>query len=85
MTNPYALAQSGLAQLKAAVHILLSGGPMRQSDISKTLGVRGPSGGENRDFIVFTVLRYMQDEGLVEQLENKMWTLRSIGADADNE
>lgn len=58
---------------------------MRQSDISKTLGVRGPSVGDNRDFIAFTVLRYMQDEGLVEQLENKMWALRRIGADAADE
>lgn len=47
---PYGLAQSALAQLKAAVHMLLRAAPMRQSDISKTLGVRGPTAGENQDY-----------------------------------
>lgn len=82
--EPYALAQSALAQLKAAVHALLKATPMRQSDISKTLGVRGPTASNNQDYIVFTVLRYMQEEGLVEQLDDKSWALRRIVSESDS-
>ena len=42
MNSPYQLAQRGLADLKAAIHLILQNAPdddMRNVDIGRTLGI----------------------------------------------
>jgi hypothetical protein len=78
--TPYQLAQRALADLKAAVHQLLSDteiGGLTNAEIGRTLGIyTGHIGHEGH--IPRTLLSMMESEGVVEQDgESKRWSLRT--------
>ena len=77
--EPYILAQRAIADLKAAVFILLKKGPkegMRNADIGRALGIyAGHVGHEGH--IPRTLLSLMESEGVVQQdAQSKLWTVR---------
>jgi len=90
MTEPYALAQRAVADLKTAVYLLLQRGPksgMRNVDIGRALGIHAGHV-EHVGHIPRTLLALMKKEGVVQQdLPTKLWTLcqntESAGATAD--
>ena len=81
--NPYFQAQKGLALLKSAIHTLLSEKyprGLRNVDIGKALGIyTGHKGHEGH--ISRTLLEIMQNEGVIEQKEDKMWYLKTVEED----
>jgi hypothetical protein len=78
--SPYLVAQTAIANLKAAIYSLLSDAPdgMTNVDIGKSLGIyRGHIGHEGH--IPRTLLAIMEQEGVVEQFpENKKWKLKKF-------
>jgi hypothetical protein len=78
--QPYLLAQTAMAQLKAAVHQVLTQGPedgLKNSDIGRLLGIY-MGHVEHEGHIPRTLLAIMESEGVVEQdKETKAWRLRS--------
>ena len=78
--EPYLLAQTAMAQLKAAVHQVLSHGPevgLKNSDIGRLLGIY-MGHVEHEGHIPRTLLAIMEAEGVVEQdKDTKAWRLRS--------
>lgn len=79
MNSPYQLAQHGLADLKAAIHLILQNAPedgMRNVDIGRTLGINYGHSGKHQDHIPRTMLEIMKSEGVVIQDEkSKKWKL----------
>jgi hypothetical protein len=77
--QPYLLAQTAMAQLKAAVHQVLTKGPqdgLKNSDIGRLLGIY-MGHVEHEGHIPRTLLAIMESEGVVEQdKETKAWRLR---------
>jgi len=78
--QPYLLAQTAMAQLKAAVHQVLSHGPaegLKNSDIGRLLGIY-MGHVEHQGHIPRTLLAIMESEGVVEQdKDTKSWRIRS--------
>jgi len=76
--NPYFQAQKGLVLLKSSIHTLLSAkypSGLRNVDIGKALGIyTGHKGHEGH--ISRTLLEIMQNEGVIEQKEDKKWYLK---------
>jgi hypothetical protein len=76
----YLLAQNAMAQLKAAVHQVLSSAPavgLKNSDIGRMLGIY-MGHVEHEGHIPRTLLAIMEAEGVVEQdKDTKSWRLRS--------
>lgn len=79
MTEPYAIAQRAMADLKAAVYLLLKNGPaegMRNADIGRALGIYAGHV-EHEGHIPRTLLALMEKEGVVVQdSETKLWTVK---------
>lgn len=85
--NPYSLAQRAMADLKAAIYLLLQNGPpggMRNAEIGRALGIYAGHV-EHEGHIPRTLLALMEREGVVEQdPESKRWILRA-GASPESE
>lgn len=80
--HPYLLAQKAMAQLKAAIHMVLNDSPagLKNSEIGRVLGIY-MGHVEHEGHIPRTLLAIMEAEGVVEQDGNtKVWTLRSPAA-----
>lgn len=82
--TPYAMAQSAIAQLKAAVYQLLASAPpdgLTNADIGRALGIySGHVGHEGH--IPRTLLALMEAEGVVQQdASSKKWRLRQFPTD----
>lgn len=80
--HPYGLAQAAMAQLKAAVHTLLSAYPagLRNHEIGRLLGIY-MGHVEHEGHISRTLLAIMEAEEVVEQdKETKVWKLRMISS-----
>ena len=79
MKTPYQLAQHGLADLKAAIYLILQNalvGGMRNVDIGRALGINYGHSGKHQDHIPRTMLDIMKSEGVVSQdAETKKWKL----------
>ena len=78
-TQAYKLAQNAVADLKSAVHIVLSNAPeegMSNAEIGRTLGIyQGHIRHEGH--IPRTLLGLMENEGVVEQIpDTKKWKLK---------
>ena len=81
--NPYFLAQTAMAQLKAAIHIVLSRnqGGLRNSEIGRELGIY-MGHVEHEGHIPRTLLAIMEAEGVVEQdKKTKIWKIAPASAD----
>jgi hypothetical protein len=78
----YLLAQTAMAQLKAAVHMVLSQAPaegLKNSDIGRALGIY-PGHVKHEGHVPRTLLAIMEKEGVVVQNQKtKLWNLREIG------
>ncbi|WP_166300899.1 hypothetical protein [Bradyrhizobium sp. 2S1] len=78
--EPYFLAQTAIAQLKSAIHQVLSRAPeqgVKNVDIGRILGIY-MGHVEHEGHIPRTLLAIMEAEGVVEQdKETKTWRLRS--------
>ena len=76
--QPYFLAQTAIAQLKAAIHLVLSSaapGGLRNSDIGRLLGIY-MGHVEHEGHIPRTLLALMEAEGVVQQDKaTKLWSL----------
>lgn len=83
MTEPYAIAQRAMADLKAAVYLLLKNGPasgLRNADIGRALGIYAGHV-EHEGHISRTLLALLEKEGVVVQNpESKLWTVRPHAA-----
>jgi hypothetical protein len=83
LDSSYLLAQTAIAQLKAAVYQVLTTAPgtgLKNSDIGRMLGIY-MGHVEHEGHIPRTLLAIMESEGVVEQdLETKAWRLRSYPA-----
>jgi hypothetical protein len=80
--HPYLIAQTAMARLKAAIHMVLSTNPggLKNSQIGRVLGIY-TGHVEHEGHIPRTLLAIMEAEGVVEQDRNtKVWTLRSPSA-----
>lgn len=79
--QPYLLAQTAMAHLKAAVYQVLRQGPergLKNSDIGRLLGIY-MGHVEHEGHIPRTLLALMESEGVVEQdQDTKAWRLRSF-------
>lgn len=67
MNEAYALAQRAMADLKAAIFLVLESGPaqgMRNADIGRTLGIHAGHV-EHEGHIPRTLLALMEKEGVV--------------------
>jgi hypothetical protein len=78
MHEAYALAQRAIADLKAAVYMLLKNGPaggLRNADIGRALGIY-VGHIEHEGHIPRTLLTLMEKEGVVQQdAQSKRWTI----------
>jgi hypothetical protein len=78
MHEAYALAQRAMADLKAAVYMLLKTGPaggLRNADIGRALGIYAGHI-EHEGHIPRTLLALMEKEGVVQQdHQSKRWTI----------
>ena len=78
MTEPYHLAQSTMADLKAAVHQVLAGAPdggLSNSQVGRLLGIYGGHVG-HEGHISRTILAMLEGEGVaVQDSESKHWRL----------
>lgn len=84
----YALAQSALSDLKAAIYGILcaAGSPgLKNVDIGRSLGIyAGHAGHEGH--ISRTLLAIMESEGVVEQdPDTKLWSLRELPVTSERE
>jgi hypothetical protein len=81
--NQYLLAQRAIADLKGAIYDVLRGAPkdgLRNADIGRMLGIyKGHIGHEGH--ISRALLEMMSSEGIVEQLDEKRWRLKSHPTD----
>lgn len=79
MTDEYRVAQRAIADLKAAVLTYVkTHGPVRNSDIGRALGIyfgHGEDEGRHVGHVSRSILRLLEDEGLVVQDESKGWSL----------
>jgi hypothetical protein len=76
--DPYHLAQSAMADLKAAVHLILARTPngMTNAQIGRTLGIYGGHVG-HEGHISRTLLAVLEIEGVAEQDPgSKKWSLK---------
>ncbi len=88
MTEAYHLAQSAMADLKAAVLTILEDAPdngMSNAQIGRTLGIyMGHVGHEGH--ISRTLLAIMENEGVVNQdTSTKRWNVRIHTANTDDD
>ena len=81
MNEAYAVAQRAMADLKAAVYLLLKSGPasgLRNADIGRALGIHAGHI-EHEGHIPRTLLALMEREGVVQQHpESKLWSLKPL-------
>jgi hypothetical protein len=80
--NPYFMAQTAMAQLKAAIHILLTRNQdgLRNSEIGRELGIY-MGHVEHEGHIPRTLLSIMEAERVVEQdKKTKIWRLTPSSA-----
>jgi hypothetical protein len=81
---PYHRAQAALAELKAAMYVLLDDGPLgglTEVQVGRSLGIHD-RGGDGR--VTAGLLRMMEDEGVVEHdPETGCWRIRSHAGEAD--
>jgi len=86
MQEAYPLAQRAMADLKAAVFILLKNGPaagLRNADIGRTLGIYAGHV-EHEGHISRTLLALMEKEGVVQQdPQSKRWTINQHTSSTD--
>jgi len=78
--NPYYLAQSAMAELKSAIHLLLSDAPdgLKNVEIGRALGIY-TGHVRHEGHIPRTLLAIMEAEGVVKQdEETKIWKLRPL-------
>lgn len=76
MDSEYSIAQNAIANLKGAIYSLLknSENSLRNAEIGRSLGIySGHVGHEGH--ISRTLLAIMEEEGVVEQDDNKKWHL----------
>ena len=87
MTDEYRVAQRAIADLKAAVLAYVTRrGPARNSDIGRALGIHfghGEDEGRHVGHVSRSILRLLEDEGLVVQDENKSWSLAARWRDSE--
>ena len=80
MTEAYALAQRAMADLKAAIYLLLKNGPpegLRNADVGRSLGIYAGHV-EHEGHIPRTLLALMEKEGVVRQdTHSKRWTVNA--------
>ena len=79
MNEPYALAQRAMADLKAAVYLLLKNCStgLRNADIGRALGIYAGHI-EHEGHISRTLLALMEKEGVVVQdPDTKLWTVKA--------
>jgi hypothetical protein len=85
--HPYYLAQTAMAQLKAAIHLLLSNAPaagLRNADIGRSLGIYAGHA-EHEGHIPRVCLALMEAEGVVEQDKStKLWRLKSLTSNTES-
>ncbi len=71
----YRLAQGGVHQLKASIALLLVDHPngLKATDIGRALGINGDhiDNGKQNGWLQWTVLKMMEIEGTVEQIEDR--------------
>ncbi len=81
MTDEYQLAQRAMADLKAAVHRILSQAPvsgLTNAHVGRTLGIYGGHVG-HEGHISRTLLGMLEAEGIAEQNPvTKLWRLTGI-------
>lgn len=86
-TEAYHLAQSAIADLKAAIHEVLSSSPqgLTNAQIGRTLGIY--SGHKRHEgHISRTLLAMLESEGIAEQdQKTKLWRLKHHSADVNGE
>jgi hypothetical protein len=79
-SEAYAIAQSAIADLKAAVHTLLGEAPsqgLTNAEIGRALGIYAGHVG-HQGHIPRTLLALMEEEGVVlQEASTKRWRLRS--------
>jgi hypothetical protein len=78
--DPYMLAQGAIAQLKSAIHLLLSKPPheLKNVEIGRLLGIL-MGHVRHEGHIPRALLAIMEAEGVVEQNpSNKTWRLRTL-------
>ena len=86
---PYRKAQRAIADLKSAIHDLLTTNPqgLQNAEIGKRLGIYMGHSGEGRHLghIPRTLLEVMAADGTVERnADSKLWTLKNKGIDSDD-
>lgn len=78
--SPYSLAQTAVAHLKAAIHLVLGSAPeagLRNADIGRLLGINAGHVG-HEGHIPRTLLALMEAEGsVVQDKTSKLWRLRT--------
>jgi hypothetical protein len=77
-SSPYFLAQTAMAQLKAAIHQVLAEAPqgLKNSEIGRLLGIY-MGHVDHEGHIPRTCLALMESEGVVEQdKQTKLWKLK---------
>lgn len=83
MNQAYRLAQSALADLKAAVHLVLTDSPpegLTNAELGRALGIYGGHVG-HMGHISRTLLAMLETEGVAEQdQESKRWRLKPLVA-----
>jgi hypothetical protein len=85
LTESYRLAQSAMAELKAAVHFVLTNSPsgLTNAQIGRTLGIYGGHVG-HEGHISRTLLALLESEGVAEQdPKTKYWRLKDHSASVD--
>jgi len=77
--QPYLLAQTAMAQLKSAIHMVLSGAGeagLKNADIGHLLGIYMGYDGGHKGHIPRTLLAIMKTEGVAKQDETtEIWRL----------
>lgn len=82
-TDSYQLAQSAIADLKAAVHFVLSNAPggLTNAQVGRSLGIYGGHVG-HEGHISRTLLSLLEGDGVAEQdSETKTWSVKSYASE----
>lgn len=83
MNEAYRIAQAAMAELKAAVHLLLVNAPtgMTNAQIGRTLGIYGGHVG-HEGHISRTLLAVLENDGVAEQEPvTKRWRIKDHSKD----
>ncbi len=79
-TEAYAIAQSAIADLKSAIHLIMNTNDsigLKNAEIGRTLGIYAGHI-KHEGHISRTLLAIMEKEGVVEQNEEtKLWNLKT--------